>query len=57
MEEGAVSGFEIERWGLEKWHGWWLFRLSLCGWSPKFTRERKWEDRVYHFFIYLILTD
>jgi len=22
MEKGVVSGFEIERWGLEKWHGW-----------------------------------
>jgi len=51
--EGVVSGFEIERWGLEKWFG----RLSLCGWwSSKFSWERKWEERVY-LFIYLFSPD
>jgi hypothetical protein len=50
--ERVVSGFEIERWGLEKWHGWWLCRLSLCGRSPKFSWERKLEERVYIYILY-----
>jgi hypothetical protein len=52
MEKGVVSGFEIERWGLERWHGWWLCRLSLCERSPKFSWERKLEERVYIYIIF-----
>jgi hypothetical protein len=50
--ERVVFGFEIEKWGLEKWHGW-----PLCGRSPKFNWKKKLEERVYiyilSFFLFL----
>ena len=55
MEKGVVSGSEIERWGLERWHGWWLCRLSLWAVAKIQLGEEMGRESIS--FIYLFSPD